>query len=362
MQTPKYSKQYAAHYMNTLDFTQVELQQLITHHVGNKLRDEKFMLSSEVSTIDDDTKKILLKYFLLPINVEEFFSFSHAVKLELNELFTIAEDIFSNPKLFINSSQSIAKLLYEQSMHPKIKEGELNIAYFSNVVLDDEVVEAIGIFKSETNVPFIKMKSQKSNFSINHDYGFEIKGMDKGCIIFNINQNKGYKILIVDNANKSAEAQYWKDDFLKVKPISSEFHQTNQFLNITKNFVTKQLSEEIGVSTVDKINLLNRSVDYFKTHESFDKKEFEQEVFQDIGIINSFRNYDSKYKQENNIELTDNFEISPQAVKRQSRVFKSVLKLDKNFHIYIHGSRELIEQGIEEDGRKFYKIYFQQES
>ena len=348
--------------MTKLDFTQLELQQLITHHVGNKLRDEKFVLSSEISTIADNTKDFLLKYFLLPIKADEFFSFFHTVKLDLNEIYSIVEELFLEPKLFINSSQSIAKLLYEQSMHPKIKEGELNIAYFSNVVLDDEVVEAIGIFKSETNVPFIKMKYQKSNFSINHDYGFEIKGMDKGCIIFNTDHKNGYKILIVDTSNKSAEAQYWKDDFLKVKSISNEFYQTNQFLDITKNFVTKQLSEELKVNKADKIDLLNRSVEYFKTHENFDKSEFEREVFQNVGIIKSFRNYDSTYRDENNIELTDNFEISPQAVKKQSRVFRSVLKLDKNFHIYIHGSREMIEQGIEEDGRKFYKIYFQQES
>lgn len=348
--------------MTTLDFTQVELQQLITHHVGNKLRDEKYLLSSEATIIEGETKNFLLKYFLLPVKAEEFYSFTHAVKLEQNDIYSVAENIFSSPKKFIQNSQNIAKLLYEQSMHPKIKEGELNIAYFLNVVLDDEVVEAIGIFKSETDVPFLKMKNQKSKFSINHDYGFEIKGVDKGCIIFNTDQQNGYKILIVDNANKSAEAQYWKDDFLKVKPVANEFHQTNQFLGIAKSFVTKKLSEEFEVTKAVKIDLLNRSVEYFKTHESFDKKEFEKDVFQDSGMIKSFRNFDSNYREENDIELTDNFDISPQAVKKQARVFKSVLKLDKNFHIYIHGDRELIEQGVEKDGRKFYKIYFQQES
>ena len=39
-----------------------------------------------------------------------------------------------------------------------------------------------------------------------------------------------------------------------------------------------------------------------------------------------------------------------------------VIKLDKNFHLYVHGSRELIEQGIDEEGRKFYKIYYTEES
>ena len=348
--------------MTTLDFIQVELQQLITHHVGNKLRDEKYLLSIEATNIEDETKNFLLRYFLLPVKAEEFYSFTHSVKLELNNIYSVVENIFSSPKTFIPNSQSIAKLLYEQSMHPKIKEGELNIAYFSNVVLDDEVVDAIGIFKSETNVPFLKMKNQKSKFTINHDYGFEIKGIDKGCIIFNTAQQNGYKILIIDNANKSSEAQYWKDDFLKVKPVANDFHQTNQFLGIAKDFVTKKLSEEFEVSKAEKIDLLNRSVEYFKTHESFDKKEFEKDVFQESGMIKSFRNFDSNYREENNIEPIDNFDISSQAVKKQVRVFKSVLKLDKNFDIYIHGNRELIEQGVEKDGRKFYKIYFEQES
>ncbi|MCB0771369.1 MAG: nucleoid-associated protein, partial [Flavobacteriales bacterium] len=62
------------------------------------------------------------------------------------------------------------------------------------------------------------------------------------------------------------------------------------------------------------------------------------------------------------VDIQDNFEISAQAVKRQARIFKSVLKLDKNFHIYIHGDRNKIEHGVDESGRKFYKIYYEQET
>lgn len=41
---------------------------------------------------------------------------------------------------------------------------------------------------------------------------------------------------------------------------------------------------------------------------------------------------------------------------------KSVIKLDKNFHIYIHGSHDLIHQGIDPDtGKKFYKIFYDNE-
>lgn len=51
---------------------------------------------------------------------------------------------------------------------------------------------------------------------------------------------------------------------------------------------------------------------------------------------------------------------TPQDVKKQNRSFKSVIRLDKNFHIYIHGDRNLIEQGEDKKG-KFYKIYYENE-
>jgi hypothetical protein len=79
-------------------------------------------------------------------------------------------------------------------------------------------------------------------------------------------------------------------------------------------------------------------------------------------VIASFRKFDDNFRAENKLELPDTFEISAQAVKKQAKIFKSVLKLDKNFHIYIHGDRELIEQGSDPDGRKYYKIYFKEES
>lgn len=125
--------------------------------------------------------------------------------------------------------------------------------------------------------------------------------------------------------------------------------------------MTQHLEGEYEVTKTEKIELLNRSVDYFKTHDTFDKSEFEQTVFQHEKLIESFQNYDTAYRQENEVEITNNFAISPQAVKKQARIFKSVLKLDKNFHIYIHGNTDLIEQGVETDGRKFYKIYFKEE-
>src|SRR5690554_6437816 len=348
--------------MNKIDFTQVEIEKIITHQIGNKLRDEKYSLSNEESNLESETKNYLLKYFFSLLKTEELHRFTHAVNTEMNEVFTLTKDIVSSPDSFILNSQNVAKLLYEQSMHPKIKEGQLNIALFSNILIEGELVNVLGIFKSETSSPFIQMRKQKSNYNIIHEIGFDLKSMDKGCLIFNTDIENGYKILIIDNSSKSNEAQYWKDDFLNVSVLKNEYHQTNQFLGIAKQFVTKQLDEDFEVSKTDKIDFLNRSVDYFKKNETFDKQNFEEQVFGDSNVIEAFRKFDKSYRQENEVELSDNFEISAQAVKKQARVFKNVLKLDKNFHIYIHGNREMIEQGIDENGRKYYKIYYEEEA
>jgi hypothetical protein len=63
------------------------------------------------------------------------------------------------------------------------------------------------------------------------------------------------------------------------------------------------------------------------------------------------------------VVIEDEFSIHVAAVKKQQRFFKAVVKLDKNFHIYIHGRKDLVEKGYDEkSGKQFYKLYFDKES
>jgi len=346
-----------------LQFIKVKLQQIAVHNVGNKLYDEKVDLSSELTELkNEETIQILLKYFLSSFSNEELYKFYHQYDINFNEVYVFIDKIFQNENELLNQSINISKHLYDSSLHPNIKGGEFYVVYFKDLMIDTELVDGIGLFKSELKEPFLKVNYYNKSYSIDLDKGLNIKRLDKGCLILNIDREFGYKVCLIDNLNKSSEAQYWKDEFLNVKPIANEFFQTNQFLSVAKNFVTKQFSKEFEVSRAEQIDLLNKSVEYFKLHETFDKNEFETDVFKNQEVIDSFRNFDSQFRQDNDIELSDQFDISQKAVKKQARIFKSVLKLDKNFHIYIHGDRELIQQGVDPDGRKYYKIYFKEES
>ncbi|MES1160984.1 MAG: nucleoid-associated protein, partial [Bacteroidota bacterium] len=224
-------------------------------------------------------------------------------------------------------------------------------------------VEAVGLFKAESKSLFVDIDPSADGIQLALKEGVELSKIDKGCLILNLEADKGYELMIFDANGKGEEAQYWKDKFLGVLIRQNEFLHTQGFLTITKNFVTQQLPGEFEVSKTEQIDILNRSMDYFKTHGNFNKDEFETEVLHHEDLIQSFRKYDEQYRMNNDWEPANEFEISPQAVKKQARVFKSVIKLDKNFHIYVHGARELVEKGYDEGvGKHYYKIYFDQET
>jgi hypothetical protein len=345
-----------------IDFEKAEIKHLAVHKVGNKLTEDGIQLSTTETKIDDAyTATVLLRYFITSFQMDEQYRFSHPADLSLNELYTYTSAIFDRPEKTHEQSVHMAKHLYEQSVHPKVAAGELCVAYFTGLIYEERTIRAIGIFKTENKDTFLKIDQDSGDFSIRHEDGVNVNKVEKGCLIFDNEREDGYRLCVID-AQRSGDARYWKEQFLGISPVSNEYHNTKDFLSIAKNYVTKQLAEDFEVSKADQIDFLNRSVQYFKHNDTFDKDEFVEEVFQDQGIIASFKTFDETYRTENDLQVADHFDISHIAVKKQERIFKSVLKLDKNFHVYIHGDRDLIERGVDEDGRKFYKIYFEEES
>jgi hypothetical protein len=343
-------------------FSEAIIDQFFVHRVGNKFAEEDYFISKKGVNTNEELRDLLSHYFLSSFKSEELYQFKHDIELPLNEVNSCVKKVFENSETLYDQSVNLAKHLYNQSVHPKIKGGEFYVVYFRDCVLNGDYMDGIGLFKSENKDTFLQVEQRMDGFDIESRKGVNINKLDKACVIFNKGEETGYTLAAIDSTNKGNEAQYWKDSFLEIIQLNNEFHQTNQFLGIAKQFVTKQLGEDFEVSKADQIDLLNRSVNYFKKHDTFEKEEFETEVFANENVIESFRKFDQHYRQEHEVELSNSFEISAQAVKKQARIFKSILKLDKNFHIYIHGNRELIEQGTDENGRKFYKIYYETEA
>lgn len=333
------------------------LKKFIVHKIGSD--EHGTVLSNQLwGQGDDESETILKKLLLNPFsNHAVTYEFAHEVNIEYNVLFGLTKNMYQGGD-FIDTSKSIAQHLLATSKHANINGGDLFVAEFDGVELNGDYVQAIGIYKFEEKESFLETNVVDKRSTIDRRRGLSTRKPEKACLI--LLTDEPYTLLVLDNNSKSTD--YWQNDFIRHKLKNDFVNQTTDFLTITKNYITDQITNDFEVSKADQIDLLNRSVDYFKKNETFVKDEFEEQVFSDAGVIDSFRRYDERYKQEHELEFEDNFQISAQAVKKQQRVFKSVLKLDKNFHIYIHGNRDLIESGVDENGRKYYKIYYEQES
>jgi hypothetical protein len=348
-----------------LTYFDATITKLSVHRLGNKSLNEFYSLSENSLKIEDETlRSLLMQYFLSPFEKSyEVFHFTHSSDdVKLNELYHFSTMIFEDQADFHELSGQITKHLFNISNHPKIKSGELYIATFKNIQLEGELVDAIGIFKSETKESYLKVNSEKGDFVLSYEEdAINITKLDKGCMIFNSEKNQGFKVIVIDQTNR-ADAVYWKDEFLQLKIRNDDFNKTNTMLSICKEFITHQIDDEFDISKADKIDLLNKSMKYFKEKDSFHSEEFSEEVIGNPKAIESFKNFSKQYNDEFGAGLDQPFDISRTAVKKQAKIFKSIIKLDKNFHIYIHGNKDLIEKGFDDDkSMNYYKVYFKEE-
>ena len=341
-------------------FKEAQLEQLAIHHVGNSSDEEGMQLSNELVTVDADITSLLKSYFLKPFKEQGLFTFHHESDINLNEIFHYASAIFDDPDSLFLQSVNIAKHLYESSSHPNIKPGELYVTYFDECIINGEVVEVLGLFKSESKEQYIKVFSNNGNYKVDSDEGININKLDKGCLIFNTEKDTGFRVAIVDNTNKSSEAQYWMSQFLNLKPNEDSYYHTKNYISLCKDFAEEAFPE---ADKVDKIDLVNNTVEFFSKKEAFNIEEFNNEVMQEESMIEKFQNFRETFQETNDVPSYDEFEISKPALKQSKKFIKSVIKLDKNFHVYVHGNRQNIVRGFDEQlDMNTYTLYFKEEN
>lgn len=345
------------------------------HKVGNKQTGEGYILSPSPLPLDDRMRDVLLQYFIAQFKADEYFHLFHEDGLEHNVVYGAACAVFDDPDALADASRDVAQHLYESSMHPNIKGGDLFVVRFSDCLLNGEPTSALGLFKAESVSQFLKVRIDDEQWSrregdpgatgllqLHVDKGIDTHRLDKGALIFDRERSEGFVVSVVDASGRGSDAQYWRDAFLRLQQRQDEYYNTQEVMNAYKAFVTDALPQRFDdVSKADQADLLNRSVQYFKDKDNFDMDDFARDVLQQPEVIDSFASFREEYEQAHEVELPAQFDINETAVKKQARAFKSVIKLDKNFHIYVHGDRQLIEQGEDERG-KYYKVYYHEES
>lgn len=340
---------------------EAELSRIAIHRVGNRHEDEGVLLSNSELVINESILNLLSTYFLSPFKSPQYYNLHHETDIQLNEVYNYCTQIFQDPTVLHEQSISLARHLYENSNHSKIAAGEFYVAYIENCKFDGKACEAIGIFKSESKDTFLKIFPDNDEFVIDADNGININKLDKGCLIFNTDAEEGYVVSVVDTSSKSA-AQFWKDKFLKVIERKDSYSNTQNIMSLCSDFIRHEMSDKFNIERPDQADLLNKTAAFIDDNDRFLLKEYTDKVLRNPEASNLFEGFKNEFEHARDLSIEDNFKLSPDAKKKAKSIMKSVIKLDKNFHVYVHGDRSKIESGEDENGMKFYKLYYHTES
>lgn len=341
------------------------IESLSIHRVGNKSRNEAIFLSEQTYGLNDEIVPLLKEYFFKPFRDKEenYFQFAHDVHLDYHDMYNHATEIFNDPSSVHEVSKKITKHLFEQSNHPHIKNGEVYVTYLTNVSIDNNVVDAVGIFKSEIKTDFLQFEEKGTTLEMILQQGINLNKLDKGCLIFNHKKEEGYKILTIDS--NRYDARYWLEHFLSVDAFQDENFMTKKYLKFCQDF-----AKDVVLPAEDKkeeVMFMNRSVNYFAKNDEFEETNFLNEVLDNPDLIPEFKNYKVEKAPKYSIEDVTTFPIANAAVNDARKKIKNVINLDTNIQIKLdfinpESAEKFVEKGWDEEKQMYYYlVYFNKE-
>jgi hypothetical protein len=341
------------------------IENLAIHRVGNRNKGEALLTSNSAATLDDEMHSLLKEYFLKSFRSKEeaYYSFFHEDSLEFHDMYAFAKAIFSTPASLLENSKKMATHLYEQSDHPHIRSGEVYICYFDNVMVDNNKTDAIGIFKSEIKQEFLQFEVGETDLKMILQQGVNLNKLDKGAIIFNVEEEAGYKILSVDS--NRYDAKYWLESFLGVDVFEDENFFTKKYLKFCQDF-----AKDVVLPAEDKkeeVMFMNRAVNHFAKNDTFEETAFLNETLDNPDLIPEFKNYKMEKGAKHSIEDVSTFPISNTAVSAARKGIKSVINLDTHVQIKMDftnsdSADKFIEKGWDEEKQMYYYlVYFNRE-
>ena len=348
-----------------LNLYTAQIESISLHRVGNKSKNEAAFMSAEPFLLNDEMAGLLKEYFFRPFREKEenYFRFAHEVDLEFNEVFKSVSELFENPTNGHQVSKKITQHLFDQSNHPHIKSGEVYVVHFSDMVIDNKKTDAVGIFKSELKHDFLQFQEKEQNLEILIKQGININKLDKGCIVFNVDKEEGYKVLSVDS--NRYDAKYWLENFLGLVPLTDENFYTKNYLKFCQNF-----AKDVVLPAEDKqqeVLFMNRAVNHFAKNDAFEETVFLNEVMENPELIPEFKHYKVEKGPKYSIEDVSNFDIANKAVSDARKKIKNVINLDTNIQIKLdfinpESAEKFVEKGWDEERQMYYYlVYFNKE-
>lgn len=346
-----------------IDLSQAVISRLAIHRVGNKAMDENSIISQKLADVTPELEPVLVNFFTKRFTGDTYYKFTHPSGLDYNDMYNFVKSILWSESETYARSVDILKHIYHHGVHPNIKGGEVYVAYLKNCILDDEPLDAVGIFKSEHKDTFISFSEQSDGIEASGLLGIALTKLDKGCIVFNTEENTGYRVIAFDGSKK--QGVYWLDDVLQVLEDTDDNTYTRNSIGLCAAFAKEVVGNVHGKK--DEILLLKDTFSFFERAENFELDEYAQEVLKEQEYIDSFKNFAGQYEERTGRKLENDHEISRIALKAIKPKFKSLIKLDTGIEIAlkfnnIESGKRFVERGYDKEAKmSYYKVFFNEE-
>lgn len=329
------------------------IKSAVVQRVGNKSNEDGVSYSDQLCQMDG-VEEYFLQLITDSFKFEDWKQFYYIDDLELNPAYRFVSKIFENEDDMVRQANNLARHLYEQSIHPNIKIGEFYVVLLEQCEVGGIETKAVGLFKSEIRETVLTVKMEKNRLVLMPEMGMSLKKLEKGCIVFDVDKENGYKVAVVDNTGTNRDAHYWVDNFLHVKDCDDDFHQTEKLTKMLAGFA-KQVSEQ---SASDAAVIAKRSTEVLKLGETMSMDNLADAICQTDDqkeVFTSFRqDFEMVYG-----GFSDEVNIIAKAASRKPVSRMNVLKLGNDFEVKVlNPNAKMVEGRDDASGKKSYTFYY----
>ena len=332
--------------------------------VGHKIREEANIFAQETMPLDEKKEEDLVPFLLAPFrkNLQPHHFTHYTEKLEFNVLYNSAISVFDDEVDFVDFSNDTLSHLYEKSLHPQIKSGEVFMVLFENMQFEEIPCRGLAIYKLENKKKFIRFDESKG-IDYNIWKGYKLEGIDKACLILDVHREDGFRVFSIDDQHQ--ESEYWKKNFLEIDMIKDNAYHTKKVLELIEDF-----SNDIVLDKNDKksqAEFIANSIQVMQNNDFISPDIIEEEIIKPFELIDEFKDFKKNYAEERKVDFVENFEVSFPTLAKESKKLKSEIKLDTNINIKIDlhdpdAAEEHLERGYDEEKKMYYyKVYFNSE-
>lgn len=334
------------------------IEHLVLQKVGHKVREEANIFATKTTEFDESKEDQLIPFLFGPFRKNlELKQFAHYTdKLEFNKVYNLCKSAFDEEIDFVDFSNEVLKTLYDQSLHPQIKSGEVFTVQLNNAIFDGIPCKAIGIYKLENKSKFLRF-DERETIDYNVLKGYKLDKLDKGVLILDTYRDEGFRVYTIDDNN--VESEFWTKNFLEVKPVTNPALQTKKFLETINDFAIDVVLDK--TNRKDQAEFLSNSIHLLSNHE-----------FVDIEIIDEtlgeYKDDFNQYLNQADLKLDKEFEVDSGVLITQSKKIKSEIKLDTGAKINLdllnsECAADNLERGYDDEKKMFYyKVYFNSEA